>query len=102
MFEKVLESELENMEVMKVVLYKKMRRGKFEDVVKYVEKLMKLEFYEVEWKFLEVFCYEMMGQLSKVKRLFKDIFRDNFFLIRVLYVCVFFFFWMFFKICVGW
>ncbi|CAA7038966.1 unnamed protein product [Microthlaspi erraticum] len=43
MFEKILEKEPENMEAMKAVLYKKMRRGKTEDAVKYVEKPMKLE-----------------------------------------------------------
>lgn len=89
MFEKVLESEPENMEAMKAVLYKKMRRGKPEDAVKYVEKLIKLEPREVEWKLLEALCYETMGQLSKAKRLFKDILRDNPLLIRALHVCVF-------------
>lgn len=88
MFEKLLESEPENMEAMKAVLYKKMRRGKTEDAVKYVEKLMKLEPHEVEWKLLEAFCYETMGQLSKAKRLFKDILEERPLLIRALHVCV--------------
>ncbi|KAJ4898709.1 Tetratricopeptide repeat (TPR)-like superfamily protein [Raphanus sativus] len=85
MFEKVLEREPENMEAMKAVLYKKMRRGKTEDAVKYVEKLIKLEPREVEWKLLEALCYETMGQLSKAKRLFKDILKDNPLLIRALH-----------------
>ncbi|KAF2553688.1 hypothetical protein F2Q68_00038076 [Brassica cretica] len=85
MFEKVLESEPENTEAMKAVLYKKMRRGKPEDAVKYVEKLIKLEPREVEWKLLEALCYETMGQLSKAKRLFKYILRDNPLLIRALH-----------------
>ncbi|KAJ0230009.1 hypothetical protein HA466_0312290 [Hirschfeldia incana] len=85
MFEKLLESEPENVEAMKAVLYKKMRRGKTEDAVKYVEKLIKLEPREVEWKLLEALCYETMGQLSKAKRLFKDILRDNPLLIRALH-----------------
>ncbi|KAL1190299.1 protein SLOW GREEN 1 [Cardamine amara subsp. amara] len=85
MFEKLLESEPENMEAMKVVLYKKMRRGKTEDAVKYVEKLVKLEPGEVEWKLLEALCYETMGQLSKAKRLFKDILNEQPLLIRALH-----------------
>ncbi|KAG2244531.1 hypothetical protein Bca52824_093618 [Brassica carinata] len=85
MFEKVLESEPENVEAMKAVLYKKMRRGKTEDAVKYVEKLVKLEPREVEWKLLEALCYETMGQLSKSKRLFKDILKDDPLLIRALH-----------------
>uniref|UniRef100_A0A1J3JG91 Protein SLOW GREEN 1, chloroplastic n=2 Tax=Noccaea caerulescens TaxID=107243 RepID=A0A1J3JG91_NOCCA len=85
MFEKLLEKEPENMEAMKAVLYKKMRRGKTEDAVKYVEKLMKLEPREVEWKLLEALCYETMGQLSKSKRLFKDILNENPLLIRALH-----------------
>ncbi|VVB09720.1 unnamed protein product [Arabis nemorensis] len=56
MFEKLLESEPENMEAMKPVLYKKMRRGKTEEAVKFVEKLMKVEPREVERKLLEAFC----------------------------------------------
>ncbi|KAF8093162.1 hypothetical protein N665_0389s0025 [Sinapis alba] len=85
MLEKVLKSEPENVEAMKAVLYKKMRRGKSEDAVKYVEMLIKLEPREVEWKLLEALCYETMGQLSKAKRLFKDILKDNPLLIRALH-----------------
>ncbi|KFK30511.1 hypothetical protein AALP_AA7G271400 [Arabis alpina] len=85
MFEKVLESEPENMEAMKAVLYKKMKRGKTEDALKYVEKLMKLESNEVEWKLLEAFCYETLGQLSKAKRLFQDILIEQPLLIRALH-----------------
>lgn len=88
MFEKLLESEPENMEAMKTVVYKKMRRGKTEDAVKYVEKLIKLEPHEIEWKLLEALCYETMGQLSKAKRLFKDILIEQPLLIRALHVCV--------------
>lgn len=88
MFEKLLESEPENMEAMKTVVYKKMRRGNTEDAVKYVEKLIKLEPHEIEWKLLEALCYETMGQLSKAKRLFKDILKEQPLLIRALHVCV--------------
>ncbi|XP_010437067.1 PREDICTED: protein SLOW GREEN 1, chloroplastic [Camelina sativa] len=85
MFEKLLESEPENMEALKAVLYKKMRRGKTEDAVKFVEKLMKLEPHEIEWKLLEALCYETMGQLSRAKRLFKDILKEQPLLIRALH-----------------
>ncbi|CAN8229577.1 unnamed protein product [Cochlearia groenlandica] len=85
MLEKLLENEPENMEAIKSVLYKKMRRGQTKDAVKYVEKLIELEPREVEWKLLEALCYETMGQLSKSKRLFKDILKDNPLLIRALH-----------------
>ncbi|XP_010555328.1 PREDICTED: protein SLOW GREEN 1, chloroplastic [Tarenaya hassleriana] len=85
MFEKVLEREPNNMEAMKVVVYGKMRRGKTAEAVKYIKKLKRIQPQETEWKLLEALCYEMMGQLTKAKRLFSDVLKENPLLIRALH-----------------
>ncbi|KAG6721783.1 protein SLOW GREEN 1, chloroplastic [Carya illinoinensis] len=77
MCEKVLEKDPRNVEALKVVLYGKMRRGKPKEAVQYVERLIKEEPDEVEWRLLMAHCYEMMGQLSKAKRLFKEILEET-------------------------
>lgn len=84
--EKVLEKEPRNVEALKVVLYGKMRRGKTKEAVKYVEKLIDMEPNEVEWRLLLALCYEIMGQLSTAKRLFKEILVERPLLVRALHV----------------
>ncbi|XVE83256.1 hypothetical protein DITRI_Ditri16bG0073100 [Diplodiscus trichospermus] len=85
MYEKVLEKEPRNVEALKVVLYGKMRRGKTKEAVECVEKLIDIEPHEVEWRLLQALCYEMMGQLSKAKRLFKEILEESPLLLRALH-----------------
>ncbi|GMJ03984.1 hypothetical protein like AT4G39470 [Hibiscus trionum] len=85
MYEKVLEKESGNIEALKVLLYGKIRRGKTEEAVECVEKLIGLEPDEVEWRLLQALCYEMMGQLSRAKRLFKEILEDTPLLLRALH-----------------
>ena len=85
--EKVLEKEPRNVEALKVVMYGKMRRGETKEAVKYVERLLDEEPDEVEWKLLMALCYETMGQLSKAKRLFKEILKERPLLLRALHVC---------------
>ncbi|XP_030975674.1 protein SLOW GREEN 1, chloroplastic [Quercus lobata] len=85
MYEKVLETEPRNVEALKVVLYEKMRRGKTKEAVKYVERLIDEEPDEVEWRLLMALCYETMGQLSKAKRLFKEILKERPLLLRALH-----------------
>ena len=87
MYEKVLETEPRNVEALKVVLCEKMRRGKTKEAVKYVERLIDEEPDEVEWRLLMALCYETMGQLSKAKRLFKEILKERPLLLRALHVC---------------
>ncbi|GMY11229.1 protein slow green 1, chloroplastic [Fagus crenata] len=83
--EKVLEKEPRNVEALKVVMYGKMRRGETKEAVKYVERLLDEEPDEVEWKLLMALCYETMGQLSKAKRLFKEILKERPLLLRALH-----------------
>nr|XP_048335780.1 protein SLOW GREEN 1, chloroplastic [Ziziphus jujuba var. spinosa] len=85
LYEKILEKEPRNVEALKVVLYGKMRRGKTKEAVRYVEKLIDMEPDEVEWRLLLALCYEIMGQLSTAKRLFKEILVERPLLVRALH-----------------
>ncbi|PKI79324.1 hypothetical protein CRG98_000269 [Punica granatum] len=62
-----------------------MRRGKTKEAVKYVEKLIDAEPFEVEWRLLQALCYETMGQLSTAKRLLKEILEEKPLLLRALH-----------------
>lgn len=86
MFEKLLEEDSVNVEALKVVLYGKMRRGKTDEAVKYVEKLIAAEPFEVEWRLLRALCYETMEQLSTAKKLFREILDERPLLLRALHV----------------
>lgn len=86
LYEKVLEKEPGKVEALKVVLYGKMRRGKTKEAIKYVEKLIDIEPKEIEWRLLHALCYEIMGQLSTAKRLFKEILDERPLLVRALHV----------------
>lgn len=86
MYESILEKDPQNVEALKVILFKKIRMGKSKEAVKYVESLIDAEPDEVEWKLLLALCYETMGHLSKAKRLFKGILEESPLLIRALHV----------------
>lgn len=94
MWEKVLEKDPRNVDALKVVLYGKIKRGKPKEAVQYVERLIKEQPNEVDWRLLMAHCYEMMGQLSKAKRLFKEILEETPLLVRAIHVC-----FMAFKFC---
>ncbi|CAN1804173.1 protein SLOW GREEN 1, chloroplastic [Linum perenne] len=85
MYEKLLETEPRNVNALKTVVYGKMRRGRNGEAVQYVKRLIDIEPDEVEWRLLEALCFEMMGQLSKAKRLFKEILKERPLLIRALH-----------------
>ncbi|XP_027942711.1 protein SLOW GREEN 1, chloroplastic [Vigna unguiculata] len=85
MWEKVLEKDPKNVEALKVVLYGKIKRGKSKEAVKFVEDLIAAEPKEVEWRLLLALCYETMGQLSKAKRLFREILKRRPLLLRALH-----------------
>lgn len=89
MWEKVLEKDPKNVEALKVVLYGKIKRGKSKEAVKFVEDLIAAEPKEVEWRLLLALCYETMGQLSKAKRLFREILKRRPLLLRALHVTSF-------------
>lgn len=86
MYVKILDKDPKNVEVLKMILYGKMRRGKTKEAVEYVERLISVEPDELEWGLLQALCYEMMGQLSKAKRLFKEILEERPLLLRALHV----------------
>uniref|UniRef100_A0A5B7BTP7 Uncharacterized protein n=1 Tax=Davidia involucrata TaxID=16924 RepID=A0A5B7BTP7_DAVIN len=85
MYLKLVEENPRNVEALKVIFYGKMRRGKTKEAVEYVERLIDVEPNEVEWRLLQALCYEMMGQLSKAKRLFKEILEKRPLLLRALH-----------------
>lgn len=85
MWESILEKDPKNVEALKVVLYGKIRRGKSKEAVKVVEDLIAAEPNEVEWRLLLALCYETMGQLSKAKRLFREILKKRPLLVRALH-----------------
>ncbi|KAK2991870.1 hypothetical protein RJ640_013045 [Escallonia rubra] len=85
MYVRLLEENPKNVEALKVAFDAKMRRGKTKEAVEYVERLIDVEPKEVEWRLLQALCYEMLGQLSKAKRLFKDILKEKPLLLRALH-----------------
>jgi len=87
MYVRLLEKNPRDVEALKVVLYGKMRKGKTEEAVEYVERLIDIEPEEVEWRLLQALCYETMGQLSKAKRFFKEILEERPLNPRALHVC---------------
>lgn len=88
MYVKLLEQNPRNVEALKMVVNVKMKKGKTKEAVEYVERLIKIQPNEMEWRLLQALCYEMMGQLSMAKRLFKDILKQRPLLLRALHVCM--------------
>lgn len=86
MCEKLLQENPKNIDALKLIVNVKMRRGKTDEGVKYVEKLIELQPNEMKWKLLQAHCYEMMGNLSKAKSLFKNILKQKPLLLRALHV----------------
>lgn len=85
MYLKLLKQEPRNIDALKVLVNLKMRKGKMKTAAKYVEQLIDIEPDEVEWRLLQALCYEMMGQLSKARRLFKEILKERPLLLRALH-----------------
>lgn len=84
-FEKILEQDPENVDVLKAIVNGKMREGKMKEAVEYVERLIDIQPEEVEWRLLRALCYEIMGQLSKAEKLFKEILRNRPLLLKALH-----------------
>lgn len=87
MYVKFLEKNERDVEALKTIVNVKMRKGKTKEALKYVEKLIEVQPREMEWRLLQALCYEMMGQLSKAKMLFKEILKQRPLLLRALHVC---------------
>lgn len=88
MYTKLLEKNPEDVEALKVVLYGKLKKGKTKEAVHFVERLIDLEPDEAEWQLLQALCYELMGNLGKAKKLFKDLLMERPLLIRALHVSI--------------
>lgn len=71
--------------ILKMVVNVKMKNGKTKEAVEYVEKLIEIQPNEMEWRLLQALCYEMMGHLSKAKKLFKDILKQRPLFLRALH-----------------
>ncbi|KAL7144102.1 hypothetical protein ABFS83_08G236300 [Erythranthe nasuta] len=82
---KLLEENPRNIETLKMVVNVKMRKGKTGEAVDYVERLIKLQPNEMEWRLLQALCYEMKGNLSKAKSLFKNVLKQKPLLLRALH-----------------
>ncbi|KAI3451066.1 hypothetical protein Pfo_007731 [Paulownia fortunei] len=82
---KLLQENPRNIEALKMVVNVKMMRGKTSEAVEYVERLIELQPNEMEWRLLQALCYEMMGNLSKAKSLFKNILKQKPLLLRALH-----------------
>lgn len=85
MYEKLLEENPRDIEALKMIFHEKMGNGRTKEAVSYVERLIDVEPGEVEWRLLQALCYDMMGQFSKAKRLFKDILAKRPLLLRALH-----------------
>ncbi|TQD92166.1 hypothetical protein C1H46_022252 [Malus baccata] len=85
MYHKILVDDPKNVGALKVVLYGKLRRGKAEEAVSYVERLIELEPHELEWRLMLPLCYEIMGQLTCAKTLYQQILEDRPLLLRALH-----------------
>ncbi|KAK4366832.1 hypothetical protein RND71_014712 [Anisodus tanguticus] len=86
MYVRLLEKNPRDVEALKTIVNVKMRKGKTKEGLKYVEKLIEVQPREMEWRLLQAICYEMMGQLSKAKRLFKDILKQRPLSLRALHI----------------
>lgn len=86
MYLKVLEKDPRNVGALKVLVSGKMKKGNPKEAVNYVERLIRVEPNEVEWRLLQALCYEMSGELSKAKKLFKEILKTRPLLLRALHV----------------
>lgn len=84
--EKLLQENPKDIDVLKMVVNVKMRRGKTGEAVEIVGKLIELQPNEMEWRLLQALCCEMMGDLSKAKSLFNIILKQKPLLLRALHV----------------
>ncbi|PIA55063.1 hypothetical protein AQUCO_00800067v1 [Aquilegia coerulea] len=82
---KILEKNPRDVDALKVAFSKMMMKGKRKEAVEYVERLIEVEPDEVEWRLLQALSYEMMGNLTRAKRLFKEILMEKPLLLRALH-----------------
>ncbi|XP_076915335.1 protein SLOW GREEN 1, chloroplastic-like [Bidens hawaiensis] len=74
---KLLEANPKDVVALKSVINAKMKRAKTKEAVEYVEKLITIQPKEVERRLLQALCYQMIGDYTKAKVLFKNILKHN-------------------------
>lgn len=72
--EKILERNPDDVEALRMVLYGKIRKGEMEKAVKFMERLIRLEPDEEEWKLMKLVSDALVGDFWNVKNLFGEIF----------------------------
>ncbi|KAF5203328.1 Slow green 1 protein [Thalictrum thalictroides] len=82
---KILENNPRDIDALKVAFSRMMMKGKRKEAVEYVERLIEVQPDEVEWRLLQALSYEMMGNLTRAKRLFKEILQEKPLLLRALH-----------------
>lgn len=85
MYVKLLQENPKDVVALKMVVNVKMRSGKTKEALEYVERLIKIEPSEMEWRLLQALCHEMLGNLGKAKSLFKNILKQRPLLLRALH-----------------
>lgn len=85
MYAKLLESDSKNVEGLKAMFHGKMKRGKTKEAIEYIDKLIAIEPKEVEWRLLQALCYEIIGEYSMAKTLFKNVLKERPLLLRALH-----------------
>ncbi|CAA2983066.1 SLOW GREEN 1, chloroplastic [Olea europaea subsp. europaea] len=85
MYVKLVQENPKDVVALKMVVDVKMRSGKTKEALEYVERLIKIEPSEMEWRLLQALCYEMLGNLGKAKSLFKNILKQRPLLLRALH-----------------
>lgn len=77
LFEKILERNPNDVDTLKILLYRDMKKGNTDEVVKYLNRLIEVEPNEVEWRLLQALSFELMGDLEEAKRLFREILKGR-------------------------
>ncbi|GJT41812.1 protein slow green 1, chloroplastic [Tanacetum coccineum] len=85
MYTKLLEGDSKNVEALKAIFHGKMKRGKTKEAIEYIHRLIAIEPKQVEWRLLQALCYEMIGDFSKAKSLFKNVLKERPLLLRALH-----------------
>ncbi|XP_020572623.1 protein SLOW GREEN 1, chloroplastic [Phalaenopsis equestris] len=85
LYARLLERDPADVDALKLCLYAEMKKGKREEAVKYLERLIALDPDEVEWRLLHALLYELMGHFGKAKKLFKEILKERPLLVKALY-----------------
>lgn len=68
-----LKTHPKDVQALKVVLYSRMSKGDTDKAMKIIERLMFLEPYDLQWRFLKAQLHEFKGQVDEAKRGFREL-----------------------------